>query len=612
MPDFPETSYSLIERVHNLADEASWVEFLGIYQPVVYQMARRRGLQDADAQDVIQQVFASIAKSIDGWKAGADRPLFRAETSYGVLRRITDEKPRPIREINPDIPDWLCGIVARLMAKQPEDRFASASEVAELLEKCLAHLQQPATVPLPHSVIAATPAAHRNDRPPLVKFVAAAVRFRIQPESRVSVLAWSPDASTLAVGGDRGIVSLRDGQTGKHVKTLKLLTDEELASLDAVNLGSYTEVGALAFSTDSTLLAVGNGLGQLKLFNVRSGELIRAFDDDRAKLAETENPGILKSLERGLGSVGSLALSSDGSLLATSGRSFADFTRFVDPVERRLGERSTGPGRLKVWEVMTGTLKHDLDGHSDANMVAFSADGSLLASAGRWLDKTNSGDGVIVWNPQSGEKLQVLSQEANGGTHAVAFSPDGNKVVIASRHFDNENGTSTTTVRLAYPLSGITAWQQTVEGWAKPKGFLPDGKSVVVLFAGKLIRLMDAETGAVKNESQSADFPPDSPLQAGRWIDIAISPDGTRLAIGGVASTNLSFVEVFKMSPADTEHDHVSSDPSTLDAINRELAELAETLHHDFATDGVLRDRFVVQGKDGSELTVAESDGLHY
>ena len=54
------------------------------------------------------------------------RPPFRAETSYGVLRRITDEEPRPIREINPDIPDWLCGIVEKLMAKRPDDRFQSA------------------------------------------------------------------------------------------------------------------------------------------------------------------------------------------------------------------------------------------------------------------------------------------------------------------------------------------------------------------------------------------------------------------------------------------------------------------------------------------------------
>jgi len=77
------------------------------------------------------------------------RPPFRAETSYGVLRRITDEEPRPIREINPDIPDWLCHIVEKLMAKRPDDRFQSAAEVAKLLEECLAHVQQPTAVPLP-------------------------------------------------------------------------------------------------------------------------------------------------------------------------------------------------------------------------------------------------------------------------------------------------------------------------------------------------------------------------------------------------------------------------------------------------------------------------------
>ena len=71
------------------------------------------------------------------------RAPFRAETSYGVLRRITDEEPRPIREINPDIPEWLCRIIAKLMSKQPDDRFESAREVAELLEECLAHVQQP-------------------------------------------------------------------------------------------------------------------------------------------------------------------------------------------------------------------------------------------------------------------------------------------------------------------------------------------------------------------------------------------------------------------------------------------------------------------------------------
>ncbi|MCU0712831.1 MAG: serine/threonine protein kinase [Pirellula sp.] len=74
---------------------------------------------------------------------------FRAESSYSVLRLITDKEPRPIREVNPDVPDWLCSIIAKLMAKQAVDRFTSADQLAELLKICLAHLQSPTTTVLP-------------------------------------------------------------------------------------------------------------------------------------------------------------------------------------------------------------------------------------------------------------------------------------------------------------------------------------------------------------------------------------------------------------------------------------------------------------------------------
>ena len=76
-------------------------------------------------------------------------PAFRADNSYAILRLITDEEPRSIREINPDIPEWLGAVVQKLMAKKAEDRHGSATEVAELLETCLAHVQQPTVVSLP-------------------------------------------------------------------------------------------------------------------------------------------------------------------------------------------------------------------------------------------------------------------------------------------------------------------------------------------------------------------------------------------------------------------------------------------------------------------------------
>jgi hypothetical protein len=37
----------------------------------------------------------------------------------GILKRVCDDTPRPIREINPDIPDWLAAIIEKLHAKEP-------------------------------------------------------------------------------------------------------------------------------------------------------------------------------------------------------------------------------------------------------------------------------------------------------------------------------------------------------------------------------------------------------------------------------------------------------------------------------------------------------------
>ncbi len=80
------------------------------------------------------------------------RPPFRAETTFGVLRRIRETPPRAIREINADIPEWLERIVLKLLSKESTDRIATATEVATLLEQCLAHIQQPTTVALPATV----------------------------------------------------------------------------------------------------------------------------------------------------------------------------------------------------------------------------------------------------------------------------------------------------------------------------------------------------------------------------------------------------------------------------------------------------------------------------
>ena len=86
---------------------------------------------------------------------------FRAETWMGVLRRICDNQPRPVREINPDIPQWLEILISQLHSKAASERLQSAGEVARLLEQCLAHVHQPLANPLPESIIPRPPQKKR-------------------------------------------------------------------------------------------------------------------------------------------------------------------------------------------------------------------------------------------------------------------------------------------------------------------------------------------------------------------------------------------------------------------------------------------------------------------
>ena len=68
MTNMPDTRDSLIVQLHDPANLEAWGEFTSLYRPIVYRLARGRGLQDADAEDLSQQVMLSIARSIGDWQ----------------------------------------------------------------------------------------------------------------------------------------------------------------------------------------------------------------------------------------------------------------------------------------------------------------------------------------------------------------------------------------------------------------------------------------------------------------------------------------------------------------------------------------------------------------
>jgi RNA polymerase sigma-70 factor (ECF subfamily) len=110
--EFPQTSLSLIARVQELGDGASWAEFLRLYEPIIYRMALRRGLQEADARDVVQQVLLSVSRAIANWNANPDKPPFRA---------------------------WLITItrndILKSLQRRPRDAAAGSSSIMEMLQQ---------------------------------------------------------------------------------------------------------------------------------------------------------------------------------------------------------------------------------------------------------------------------------------------------------------------------------------------------------------------------------------------------------------------------------------------------------------------------------------------
>src|SRR5438552_1369435 len=61
MPESPQTRASLLVRLRDGHDREAWRQFVDLYAPLVYGFARRRGLQDADAADLMQDVLRAVS-----------------------------------------------------------------------------------------------------------------------------------------------------------------------------------------------------------------------------------------------------------------------------------------------------------------------------------------------------------------------------------------------------------------------------------------------------------------------------------------------------------------------------------------------------------------------
>lgn len=110
------TRHTLLVRMNDAGDRAAWEQFVEIYAPLVFRYASRRGLQESDAADLVQEVMLRVSEAFRQGKFVADRGSFR-----GWLLTIARN------EVN----DWLASRARRPMSSGGTEAQLSLANLAE-------------------------------------------------------------------------------------------------------------------------------------------------------------------------------------------------------------------------------------------------------------------------------------------------------------------------------------------------------------------------------------------------------------------------------------------------------------------------------------------------
>ncbi|HMF13819.1 MAG TPA: serine/threonine-protein kinase, partial [Gemmataceae bacterium] len=218
----------------------------------------------------------------------AGHPPFRAESSMAVLKRVCEETPRPVRDINPEVPEWLEAMIAKLQAKDRAQRFDTAAEVGALLSRRLAQLQSDGIFndsDATHKVRPRWPRPATSRRRTAALLAGASmVAIGMAIAGWFIYQAWS--AGRQEAGGAPQVAK------GKVAEPVVLQPSKKLS-------GHGNWIRSLAFSPDGKVLASGSLDWTMKLWNTddwslrgtlrgyKSEIMGLAFSADSSKLAST-------------------------------------------------------------------------------------------------------------------------------------------------------------------------------------------------------------------------------------------------------------------------------------------------------------------------------------
>jgi len=445
---------------------------------------------------------------------------FRADTSYGSIKRVCDDEPRSLRENNPEIPTWLEAIIFKLLAKNPADRFQSAAEVHELLGRHLSHLHDPGATAFP-GTLQYQPARRKRFMPHSVTAAAvmlmAVLALGFTEAAGVThvagtVIRLATGEGTLVIEVDDPSVEVSlDGEeltiTGAGMQEIKLrpgeyqfkatkngkpveqklvsirrgdrevvrVTREDLGAAPNVAVNSpsvsnspikqvsfielnprYSFVDALAFSKEGSEVICGRGVYLIEVWNLKSG-----------KSTELRGPDIGAGIDLSLAA---------GRMV--NWHNELDRISLIDLTNLQT-IRTLAPQDAPPYDPTKKPKKREGGGYVD---VAISPNGKLVAAA-------SYEHGVRVWNADTGEVVHQLHDKSLATL--VEFSPDSQTLLIGVERPKQF-------VQLVDVESGNDVWKIDGGYYRSVAAFSPAGDAVVIS-QGRALVLRDAASGEEKH-----------------------------------------------------------------------------------------------------------------